>query len=47
MRGSRHRIRLLFKTLEKIVGEIIREIPSFVSITCNITSKPPPTFDAI
>jgi GMP synthase (glutamine-hydrolysing) len=39
--------RLSFEILEKIAGEIIREIPGVVSVTYNIASKPPSTIEAI
>jgi GMP synthase (glutamine-hydrolysing) len=39
--------RLPFETLEKIAGRIVREIPEVVSVTYNITTKPPSTIEAI
>ncbi|MCD6138400.1 MAG: ExsB family transcriptional regulator [Deltaproteobacteria bacterium] len=39
--------RISFETLEKISREIIREVPGIVSVTYNITSKPPSTIEAL
>jgi len=39
--------RISFETLEKIAREIIREVPGIVSVTYNITSKPPSTIEAV
>jgi GMP synthase (glutamine-hydrolysing) len=39
--------RLSFDILEKISREIIQEVPGIVSVTYNITSKPPSTIEAI
>jgi GMP synthase (glutamine-hydrolysing) len=39
--------RLPFETLEKIAGAITSAIPEVVSVTYNITSKPPSTIEAI
>lgn len=39
--------RLSFELLEQIAGEIIREVPGVVSITYNITPKPPSTIEAV
>ncbi|MCX5818526.1 MAG: ExsB family transcriptional regulator [Deltaproteobacteria bacterium] len=39
--------RLPFETLEKIAGGIVASIPEVVSVTYNITSKPPSTIEAI
>ncbi|MBW2622548.1 MAG: ExsB family transcriptional regulator [Deltaproteobacteria bacterium] len=39
--------RLPFETLERLAGEIIREVPGIVSVTYNITAKPPSTIEAI
>ena len=39
--------RLPFEMLEKISGRIIKEIPKVVSVTYNITSKPPSTIEAV
>lgn len=39
--------RLPFELLEKLAGEIIREIPEVVSVTYNIAPKPPSTIEAV
>ena len=39
--------RISFEILEKVASEIIREVPGIVSVTYNITSKPPSTIEAI
>ena len=39
--------RLSFEILEKLASEIIREVPGIVSVTYNITPKPPSTIEAI
>jgi GMP synthase (glutamine-hydrolysing) len=39
--------RLSFEILEKLVSEIIREVPGIVSVTYNISPKPPSTIEAI
>lgn len=39
--------RLSFELLEKLAGEIIREIPDVVSVTYNIAPKPPSTIEAV
>lgn len=39
--------RIPFETLEKLASRIISEIPKVVSVTYNITSKPPSTMEAI
>jgi len=39
--------RLPFETLEKMAQEIIDEVPGIVSVTYNITTKPPSTIEAI
>jgi GMP synthase (glutamine-hydrolysing) len=39
--------KLPFETLERMAEEIIREVPGVVSVTYNITSKPPSTIEAI
>ncbi len=39
--------RLPFDLLEKLAGEIIREIPGIVSVTYNIAPKPPSTIEAV
>lgn len=38
---------LPFETLEKLAGEIIREVPGIVSVTYNIATKPPSTLEAV
>ena len=39
--------KLPFEILEKLVSEIIREVPGIVSVTYNITPKPPSTIEAV
>jgi GMP synthase (glutamine-hydrolysing) len=39
--------RLSFEILEKLASEIIREVPGIVSVTYNISPKPPSTIEAI
>jgi GMP synthase (glutamine-hydrolysing) len=39
--------KLPFEILEKLASEIIREVPGIVSVTYNITPKPPSTIEAI
>lgn len=39
--------RLSFEILEKLSGEIIREVPGIVNVTYNISPKPPSTIEAI
>ncbi len=39
--------RLAFPVLEKLAREILREVPGVVSVTYNITCKPPSTIEAI
>ncbi len=39
--------RISFEILEKVANHIIREVPGIVSVTYNITSKPPSTIEAI
>lgn len=39
--------RLPFETLEKLSADIIKEVPGVVSVTYNITTKPPSTIEAI
>lgn len=38
---------LPFEILEKLAGEIIREVPGIVSVTYNIAPKPPSTIEAV
>jgi len=39
--------RISFEVLEELANEIIREVPGIVSVTYNITPKPPSTMEAI
>jgi len=39
--------RLSFEILEKLAGEIIREVPGIVSVTYNIAPKPPSTIEVV
>jgi GMP synthase (glutamine-hydrolysing) len=39
--------RLSFDVLDKLAGEIIRELPGVVSVTYSITRKPPSTIEAV
>ncbi len=39
--------RVSFEILEKVANDITREVPGIVSVTYNITSKPPSTIEAI
>jgi GMP synthase (glutamine-hydrolysing) len=39
--------RLPFETLEKLANRIIAEVPGIVSVTYNITTKPPSTMEAV
>ncbi|MBW2248678.1 MAG: ExsB family transcriptional regulator [Deltaproteobacteria bacterium] len=39
--------RLSFDILEKLAGEIIRDVPGIVSVTYNIATKPPSTIEAV
>jgi len=39
--------RLPYDILEKLAGEIIREVPGIVSVTYNIATKPPSTIEAV
>jgi len=39
--------RLSFEVLEKLAGEILREVPGIVSVTYNIAPKPPSTIEAV
>ncbi len=38
---------LSFEIFEKLAGEIIRDVPGIVSVTYNITPKPPSTIEAV
>ena len=38
---------LSFEILEKLAGEIIRDVPGIVSVTYNIAPKPPSTIEAV
>ena len=38
---------LSFEIFEKLVGEIIRDVPGIVSVTYNIAPKPPSTIEAV
>jgi len=38
---------LSFEILNKLAGEIIRDVPGIISVTYNITPKPPSTIEAI
>lgn len=38
---------LPFETLEQMAGEIVQEVPGIVSVTYNITTKPPSTIEAV
>ncbi|MDH3835123.1 MAG: hypothetical protein OET57_00060 [Desulfobacteraceae bacterium] len=38
---------LSFKILEELASEIIRHVPGIVSVTYNITPKPPSTIEAV
>ena len=38
---------LSFDLLEKLAGEILREVPGIVSVTYNISTKPPSTIEAV
>jgi GMP synthase (glutamine-hydrolysing) len=38
---------LPFETLTKLVTAIIKEVPGIVSVTYNITPKPPSTIEAV
>jgi len=38
---------LSYEILEKLAGEIIREVPGIVSVTYNIAPKPPSTIEAV
>jgi GMP synthase (glutamine-hydrolysing) len=39
--------RLPFEILEKLAGEIIRDVPGIVSVTYNLATKPPSTIEAV
>jgi GMP synthase (glutamine-hydrolysing) len=39
--------RLTYETLELLAGRIIKEVPGVVSVTYNITQKPPSTIEAV
>jgi len=39
--------RLSFEILEKLAAEIIQKVPGVVSVTYNITPKPPSTIEAV
>jgi len=39
--------RLPFKLLEKLASEIVKKVPEVVSVTYNITTKPPSTIEAV
>jgi GMP synthase (glutamine-hydrolysing) len=39
--------RLPYETLEKIAGKIVKDVPGVVSVTYNITPKPPSTIEAV
>jgi GMP synthase (glutamine-hydrolysing) len=39
--------KLSFKLLEMLAGEVIRQVPSIVSVTYNIAPKPPSTIEAV
>mgnify|MGYP001262307798 FL=1 len=39
--------KLPFEVLEKMADDIINEVPGIVSVTYNITSKPPSTIEAV
>lgn len=39
--------RLPFEVLEKLAGDIVSEVPGVVSVTYNITTKPPSTIEAV
>ena len=39
--------RLSFEILERLAQDIVREVPGVVSVTYNITSKPPSTMEAV
>jgi len=39
--------KLPYHMLEKLADRIVKEVPGVVSVTYNITSKPPSTMEAI
>jgi GMP synthase (glutamine-hydrolysing) len=39
--------RLTYETLEKLASRITAEVPGVVSVTYNITAKPPTTIEAV
>jgi len=39
--------RLPYETLERIAGKIVKDVPGVVSVTYNITQKPPSTIEAV
>jgi len=39
--------RLPYQTLERIAGKIVKDVPGVVSVTYNITPKPPSTIEAV
>ncbi|MBN2480988.1 MAG: glutamine-hydrolyzing GMP synthase [Bacteroidales bacterium] len=40
-------VRLSFEILERLAGDLIREVPGVVSVTYNIAPKPPSTIEAV
>jgi len=38
---------LPYETLERIAGKIVKGVPGVVSVTYNITQKPPSTIEAV
>jgi GMP synthase (glutamine-hydrolysing) len=38
---------LPYETLERIAGKIVKDVPGVVSVTYNITPKPPSTIEAV
>jgi GMP synthase (glutamine-hydrolysing) len=39
--------RLSFAVLQRLAGEILRQVPGVVSVTYNIAPKPPSTIEAV
>ena len=39
--------RLPYETLERIAGKIVKDVPGVVSVTYNISTKPPSTIEAV